>query len=127
MITNNVAEIINRSDFEQFYEEVCIGEIEILDELITDLKHEGQLLVDTILSSLQSEDLPVLQRAAHTLKSSTKIFGGGLISQQSATIELQTDPSSPGDFGTVSNTVSDIQENFSNFLLHLDMVVDSKR
>ncbi len=127
MITTNAAEVINLGEFEQFYEEVCIGEMEILEELVTDLKNEGQLLVDAILESFKNEDLTVLQRSAHTLKSSTKIFGGVRISEQSAEIEFLANPESPGDFGTVSNAVSQVQENFSSFLLHLDAAVSSKR
>lgn len=127
MITRNASEIINRTEFDQFYSEVCVGEIEILEELVCDLKKEGRQLVESILSSFRSEDLPLLQRSAHTLKSSTKIFGGGLISQQAAKIELLANPDSPGDFGTVADEVSAIQESFKNFLIHLDLVVDSKK
>ncbi len=127
MITTNASEVINLGEFEQFCEEVCVGEFEILDELVNDLKHEGQLLVESILSSFNNEDLPLLQRSAHTLKSSTKIFGGVRISEQSAEIELLANPEAPGDFGTVSNAVSQIQENFSSFLFHLDAAVSAKK
>ena len=125
MITGNSTEILNRAEFQQFFEEVCIEEIEILEELIGDLQREGKELVDAILSAFKSEDLAVLQRVAHTLKSSTRIFGGALISLQSAEIEKLANPDAPGDFGTVSNAISNIQENFSNFLVHLDTVVNS--
>ena len=123
----NVSEVINRAEFDQFYQEVCVEEYEILAELVADIHSEGQQLVDSILESLKNEDLVVLQRAAHTLKSSTKIFGGALISEQAFEIEKLANPESPGDFGTVSNAVSQIQENFQNFLLHLDTVVSSKK
>ncbi|MCB1123582.1 MAG: Hpt domain-containing protein [Verrucomicrobiae bacterium] len=127
MITSNSTEILNRADFEQFFEEVCVGEAEILEELASDIKREGQELVDSILSSFKSEDLVVLQRSAHTLKSSTRIFGGVLISQQAADIEKLANPDSPADFGTVSGALADIQENFSNFLIQLETVIDSKK
>ena len=127
MITSNSTEILNRAEFEQFYEEVCVGEVEIVEELIADIHHEGQELVDAILSSFKCEDLPLLQRSAHTLKSSTRIFGGALISQQAAEIEHLANPELPADFGTVSNALAQIQENFSSFLVQLDIVVDSKR
>lgn len=127
MITLNASEIISLTEFEQFLEEVCVGEMEIVEELVGDLKREGQELVDTILSSFKNEDLPLLQRAAHTLKSSTKIFGGVQISNQSAEIEFLANPAAPGDFGTVSNAVSQIQENFNIFLFHLNATVASKK
>ena len=127
MITSNSTEILNRAEFEQFYEEVCVGEVDILEELVADIHREGQDLVDAILSSLRAEDLTLLQRSAHTLKSSTRIFGGAIISQQSAEIEHLSNPDVPGDFGVLSNAVANIQENFSHFLVQLDMVVDSKR
>lgn len=127
MITSNSTEILNRPEFEQFYEEVCVGEVDILEELVADIHSEGQALVDAIISSFRSEDLALLQRSAHTLKSSTRIFGGALISQQSAEIEHLANPDAPGDFGTLSNALANVQENFSHFLVQLDMVVDSKR
>ena len=127
MITSNSTEILNRPEFEQFFEEVCVEEVDILEELVADIHREGQDLVDAILSSFRSEDLPLLQRSAHTLKSSTRIFGGAVISQQSAEIEHLANPDAPGDFGTLSNAVANVQENFSHFLVQLDMVVDSKR
>ena len=127
MITSNSTEILNRAEFDQFYEEVCVGEVEILEELVTDIHREGQDLVDNILSSFRSEDLALLQRSAHTLKSSTRIFGGAIVSQQSAEIEHLANPDQPGDFGTLSNAVANIQENFSHFLVQLDIVVDSLR
>lgn len=127
MITSNSTEILSRPEFEQFFEEVCVCEVEILEELVGDLRREGQILVENILSSFKNEDLTLLQRSAHTLKSSTRIFGGALISLQSAEIERLSNPDAPGDFGTVSDSISQIQENFSNFLIHLDMAVDSKR
>jgi len=101
--------------------------MEIVEELVGDLKREGQELVDAILSSFQNEDLPLLQRASHTLKSSTRIFGGVQISNQSAEIELLANIEALGDFGTVSNAFSEIQENFNNFLLHLNATVSSKK
>jgi HPt (histidine-containing phosphotransfer) domain-containing protein len=127
MITTNATEVISLTEFEQFLEEVCVGEMEIVEELVGDLKREGQELVDAILSSFQNEDLPLLQRASHTLKSSTRIFGGVQISNQSAEIELLANPEAPGDFGTVSNAFSEIQEYFNNFLLHLNATVSSKK
>jgi HPt (histidine-containing phosphotransfer) domain-containing protein len=127
MITSNSTEILNRAEFEQFFDEVCVSEVDILEELVADIHHEGQELVDNILNAFKNEDLPLLQRAAHTLKSSTRIFGGALISQQAAEIEHLSNPEAPGDFGTVSNSLSQIQENFSNFLIQLNLVVDSKR
>ena len=127
MITSNSTEILNRPEFEQFYEEVCVGEVDILEELVADIHREGQDLVDAIQSSFRSEDLILLQRSAHTLKSSTRIFGGAIISQQAAEIEHLANPDVPGDFGTLSNALINIQENFSHFLVQLDMVVDSKR
>lgn len=127
MITSNSTEILNRPEFEQFYEEVCVGEVDILEELVADIHSEGQALVDAIISSFRSEDLALLQRSAHTLKSSTRIFGGALISQMSAEIEHLANPDAPGDFGTLSNALANVQENFSHFLVQLDMVVDSKR
>lgn len=127
MITSNSTEILNRAEFEQFFEEVCVGEVEILEELVADIHREGQELVDAILGSFRSEDLTLLQRSAHTLKSSTRIFGGAIVSQQAAEIEHLANPDSPGDFGTLSNALANVQENFSHFLVQLDMVVDSKR
>jgi HPt (histidine-containing phosphotransfer) domain-containing protein len=127
MITTNNFEVISLTEFDQFFEEVCVGEMEIVDELVQDLQREGQELVDTILSSFKNEDLPLLQRAAHTLKSSIRIFGGIQLSNQAAEIEFLANPEAPGDFGTVSNAVSQIQENFNNFLLHLDATIASKR
>lgn len=127
MITSNVSEVINRAEFEQFFEEVCVAEVEILDELVSDVRSEGQQLVDTILTSFQNEDLPSLQRAAHTLKSSSKIFGGALVSQQAAEIEKLANPDGSADFGSVSAAMDHLQENFDSFLLHLETVVDSKR
>ena len=127
MITSNSTEILNRAEFEQFYEEVCIGEVEILEELVNDIHTEGQTLVDAILESFKDEDVALLQRSAHTLKSSARIFGGALISQQSAEIEHLANPDVPVDFGTVSNAIAEVQENFSNFLIQLDMVVNSKK
>lgn len=127
MITSNSAEILNRPEFEQFYEEVCVEEVDILEELVADIHREGQELVNAVLSSFRSEDLPVLQRSAHTLKSSTRIFGGAVISQQAAEIEHLANPDVPGDFGALSNAMANIQENFSHFLVQLDMIVDSKR
>ena len=127
MITSNSTEILNRPEFEQFYDEVCVGEVDILEELVADIHREGQELVDTIKSSFRSEDLSLLQRSAHTLKSSTRIFGGALISQQSAEIEHLANPDAPGDFGTLADALANVQENFSHFLVQLDMVVDSKR
>ena len=125
MIISNSTEILNRAEFQQFFEEVCVEEVEILEELVADLHREGQSLVDSILSAFKSEDLALLQRSAHTLKSSTRIFGGALISLQSAEIERLANPDEPADFGTVANSLSQVQENFSNFLVHLDTVVNS--
>ena len=125
MITSNSTEILNRAEFEQFYEEVCIGEVEILEELVNDIHTEGQTLVDAILESFKDEDVALLQRSAQTLKSSARIFGGALISQQSAEIEHLANPDAPVDFGTVSNAIAEVQENVSNILVQLDMVVDS--
>jgi hypothetical protein len=73
MITTNATEVISLTEFDQFLEEVCVGEMEIVEELVGDLKREGQELVDAILSSFQNEDLSLLQRASHTMKSSTRI------------------------------------------------------
>lgn len=127
MITSNTTEILNREDFEQFFEEVCIGEAEILDELAADIKREGGELVESILNAFKNEDLVLLQRSAHTLKSSTRIFGGALISQQAAEIEQLANPDAPADVGTVANALNDLQENFGNFLIQLETVVDSKK
>lgn len=127
MITSNSTETLNRPEFEQFYEEVCVGEVDILEELVADIHNEGQILVEAIISSFRAEDLALLQRSAHTLKSSARIFGGALISQQSAEIEHLANPDAPGDFGTLSNAMANVQENFSDFLVQLDMFVDSKR
>ena len=127
MITGKESEIINRTEFEQFFDEVCVGEFEILDELIADLKAEGQDLVNAVINAFETENLSVLNRSAHTLKSSTKIFGSVYLSQQAAQIELLSNPDAPGDFGTVADAVGKIQEDFTNFLVHLDSVVDGKR
>ena len=127
MITGKESEIIDQAEFDQFFDEVCVGEFEILDELIADLKTEGQELVEAVINAFNTEDLTLLNRSAHTLKSSTKIFGSIHLSQQAAQIELLSNPEAPGDFGTVADAVSQIQENFNNFLALLDSVVDGKR
>jgi len=127
MTMSETSEILNTREFEQFYEEVCLGEIDILKELRDDLFSEGQSLVDEAYTALDTGDWKSLQRAAHSLKSSTKVFGGGLISDKSAVIEHLADhETGPIVKADLDKEVADLRPIFNDFKDSLAAMIDSK-
>jgi len=127
MIMSESSETLNTHEFEQFFDEVCLGEFDILKELKEDLFSEGQSLVNEAYSALAAEDWKTLQRAAHSLKSSTKVFGGGDISKKSAVIEHMADPETgPIVSADLHKEMEDLRGIFDDFKTRLGILVNGK-
>ena len=63
------------------------GDEDLLDELAALFPEESSRHAETIRSALQLGDQDALQRAAHTLKSSAKLFGAEALSALAQQIE----------------------------------------
>ena len=58
-----------------------------LVELVNDYLHDAQELLDTMRSAVDNEDQSLLERAAHSLKSTSKTVGALALADVCATIE----------------------------------------
>lgn len=123
MIMSQASEIIISREFDLFLDEVCVNEIEIVNELVADIHKDGQLLVNDVLSNFESKDFRSMLRAAHSLKSATKIFGAGIISYQAGVIEEMLHANDNVNLAELAGNIVSIQENFDSFLAGLDKKV----
>jgi HPt (histidine-containing phosphotransfer) domain-containing protein len=67
---------LNAESIKTFCMEICGGDTDTIAELVQMYLVSLDELTGQISASLASGDLPLLRRASHTLKSSTRVFGG---------------------------------------------------
>ncbi len=79
---------IQEKSLEQLLELIG-GDKPTLNSLIETFLEEGAEIVSDMKSALQDENIDVLRRGAHSLKSSAQDFGAISLSELSATLESQ--------------------------------------
>lgn len=72
-----------------FLFEACAGDAEIVEQLVAIFLRSAQDLLAEMRTGLEQADFVSVRRAAHSLKSSSRIFGAEQISGQCQQIELQ--------------------------------------
>lgn len=77
--------------------ELIGGSQESLNELVESFLAEGDEIIADMNASVSSQDLDLLRRSAHSLKSSAQDFGALELSRLSATLESQCRTQWPDD------------------------------
>lgn len=114
---------IDHRSLDQLYE--LIGEDkEALHELIDTFLEEGAEIVAAMKESLATEDLDVLRRSAHSIKSSAQDFGATALSEMNASLESQCKNNWPAN---AAAQVDNISNQFSNTHVELQRYVDANR
>ena len=80
-------ETLNHGVLEEFSEQVCGGDEEILSELIHDCLTDAENLIRGIQSATASGDPANLRLHSHSLKSTSRTFGGEALSDYCADVE----------------------------------------
>jgi HPt (histidine-containing phosphotransfer) domain-containing protein len=74
------------SVFETLHDSVG-GDAEFLADLVGDYLEDGQELLDTMHDAADNEDIALLERSAHSLKSTSQTVGALALAEVCATIE----------------------------------------
>ncbi len=77
--------------------ELIGGDQDTLNDLISTFTEEADDIIKSMQSALETKDLDVLRRAAHSLKSSSQDFGAVELSTLSASLESQCRSEWPDD------------------------------
>ncbi len=80
-------ETIDDITLRQFLDEICGGEMEILEDLATECAKDAENLIRDIRTAHQSRDPELLKRSAHSLKSTSATFGGHNLSKKAGRLE----------------------------------------
>ena len=87
--------------------EIIGGDKAALHELIDTFLEEGAEIVTAMKESLADEDLDVLRRSAHSMKSSAQDFGATSLSEMNASLESQCKNNWPANATTQVENISD--------------------
>jgi HPt (histidine-containing phosphotransfer) domain-containing protein len=79
--------VLDRASLDSFTYEVCGGNLEIIVDLVEIYRQSLDDLVGQIVSAWNTGDSIILRRAAHSLKSSSRIFGAHLLAENCETLE----------------------------------------
>jgi HPt (histidine-containing phosphotransfer) domain-containing protein len=79
--------VLDRGLLDTFSNEICGGNIEIIDDLVEIYLQSLDDLIGQIVSAWNREDYIILRRAAHSLKSSSRIFGAHLLAENCEILE----------------------------------------
>lgn len=97
--------VIETRSLEQL-SELIGGDKAALHELIETFIEEGAEIVAEMKGSLADENLDVLRRSAHSMKSSAQDFGATVLSQLNATLESQCKNGWPDNATTQAEEIS---------------------
>ena len=87
--------------------ELIGGSQDSLNELVETFLVEGDEIIADMNASVSSQDLDLLRRSAHSLKSSAQDFGAMELSRLSASLESQCKPQWPSDDVAQIQQISD--------------------
>lgn len=104
--------------------ELIGGDKSELHELIYTFSEEGSEIVDSMKESLKDEDLDVLRRGAHSIKSSAQDFGAIALSELNASLESQCKTSWPSN---AEGQVDDIEKQFLMVQAELQRYIDENK
>ena len=90
--------------------ELIGGDKTALHELINTFLEEGAEIVAAMKESIANEDLDVLRRGAHSMKSSAQDFGATALSEMNASLESQCKTNWPTN---AAEQVDNISNQFS--------------
>lgn len=102
--------------------ELIGGDKSTLHELITVFIDEGDEIVAAMKESLADEDLEVLRRGAHSMKSSAQDFGATALSEMNASLESQCKNNWPEN---AAAKVEDISKQFSTAQSELQQFINN--
>lgn len=98
--------VIDERMLEQLLELIG-GDKDSLNELIDTFLEEGKEIVEQMAASLDTQDLDVLRRSAHSLKSSAQDFGAVELSQLNAALESQCKNGWPDNAAAQSSKIAE--------------------
>lgn len=82
------------------------GDKAVFHELIETFLDEGSDIVDDMKRSLDNNDIEILRRGAHSLKSSAQDFGAITLSELNATLEAQCKNGWPNNAAALTEEIS---------------------
>ncbi len=82
------------------------GDQATLHELIETFLEEGAAIVSDMKSSLNDNNIDLLRRGAHSLKSSAQDFGASSLSELNATLEVQCKNEWPNNAAALVEEIS---------------------
>ena len=115
--------VIETRSLEQL-SELIGGDKSALHELIETFIEEGAEIVTEMKGSLADEDLDVLRRSAHSMKSSAQDFGAIALSQLNAALESQCKNGWPNNAASQAENIS---QKFSEAHAELQLYINSNR
>ncbi len=97
--------VIDERMLEQLLELIG-GDKDSLHELIDTFLEEGKEIVEQMAGALETADLDVLRRSAHSLKSSAQDFGAVELSKLNAALESQCKQGWPDNAAVQSSKIT---------------------
>jgi HPt (histidine-containing phosphotransfer) domain-containing protein len=82
--------VLDRGSLEIFTNDVCGGNLNIINDLVRIYLQSLDDLIGQMVSAWKTEDPIILRRAAHSLKSSSRIFGANLLAENCERLEKAT-------------------------------------
>lgn len=80
-------ETIDEPTLRTFLEEICGGDVEILEDLAVECAKDAENLIREIRRAHLAKDASLLKRSAHSLKSTSATFGGHTLSKHARHLE----------------------------------------
>jgi HPt (histidine-containing phosphotransfer) domain-containing protein len=82
--------ILDRGALEIFTDDICGGNLDIITDLVRIYLQSLDDLIGQMVSAWKTEDPITLRRAAHSLKSSSRMFGADLLAENCERLEKAT-------------------------------------
>jgi HPt (histidine-containing phosphotransfer) domain-containing protein len=79
--------VLNRGWVEIFIHDICEGDLDLITDLVRIYLQSLDNLIGEMVSAWKTEDPILLRRAAHSLKSSSRIFGADLLAENCERLE----------------------------------------
>lgn len=119
-------ETIDEPTLRKFLEEICGGEMEILEDLANECAKDAENLIRDIRNAHLSKDPELLKRSAHSLKSTSATFGGHHLSKKAQHLEeIATDQAKiDAHADLVKELIEAIESEGEGFIAELSAVVD---
>jgi histidine phosphotransfer protein HptB len=79
--------VLDRGSLEIFSHDICEGNLDLIIDLVRIYLQSLDDLIGEMVSACRTEDPITLRRAAHSLKSSSRIFGADLLAENCERME----------------------------------------